>query len=234
MQRNCLNSFIQFPIWMLRLMLATFNPRYWPLLVQQIRESGDSTPAMLPVALFGTICFSSGFLESIPYAHPALIVLLSPWLLVSLVAATLAMYDSFAKALRGGWHGFTGSEAWLEISRANLIAGILLSVTTFALFYFGVPAVELAGIPILIAFASFLVGSLIGYFLAFKTPHKLSGKAFECVDFFLPQFLGAVIVVVPAILLGQHFDPIWIIAYIVVSAVTLAALIKVISWGRAS
>ena len=219
---------------MLRILLAAFSPRYWPLFVQQIRNASDFTPAMLPIAIIGALGFSGGLLSRIPFAHPAFVALLSPFLIVAIIGSTLAMYDSLATVLRGGLRGFTGPSAWFDISRATLIAGILLSVTSITMLYFGVPTSEITGLPILILFLSFIVGSLVGYLLSARGQYKSSGSAFECSDFFLPQFLACAAVVIPVILLGKHFDPMWIIGYTVVSALTLAALLKAISWKRAS
>ena len=219
---------------MLRVLLAALNPRYWPLLVQQIRTASDSTPAMLPIAIVGALGFSGGLLSKIPYAHPTLVVLLSPFLLVAMIGAALAMYDSLAIVLRGGFRGFASSAAWFEIARATLIAGILLSVTSISLLYFDVSSLEITGTPITVLFALFLLGSLAGYLLAAKGRPKSAGSAYECADFFLPQFLACAAIVIPVILLGRHFDPLWIIAYTVASVLTLAALLKIISWKRAS
>ena len=219
---------------MLRSLLAAFNPRHWALFVQHIRRAPDYTPAMLPIAIFGTLGYGSGLSSNIPYARTALIALLLPLLVVALVGAALAMCDSLAAVLRSGFRGFFGPDIWFEIARATLIAGILLSVTSVVLLFFGVSALEIAGIPIVISFVSFFVGSLIGYVLSAKCKHKSSGSAFECADFFLPQFLAFVVIVGPVILLGQYFDPMWIIASAVVCALTLAAVLKTIEWRRAS
>ena len=227
-------SSMEGPNQMLRILLAAFNPRYWPLFVQQIRTASDFTPAMLPIAIIGTLGFSSGLLSRIPFAHPAFVASLSPLMLVAIIGSTLAMYDSLAAVLRGGLRGFAVANAWFDISRATLIAGILLSVTSIALLYFGLPTSEITGVSILILFVSFIVGSLVGYILSARGQYRSSGSAFECSDFFLPQFLAGAAVVIPVILLGKHFDPMWIIGYTVVSALTLAALLKAISWKRAS
>ena len=79
---------------MIRLLFASFDPRSWPAIAQEIRSAGDATPAILPMALVGTLAFSMGLLSRIPYAHSALVLLLTPWLFVSLVGASFALFDS--------------------------------------------------------------------------------------------------------------------------------------------
>ncbi len=187
---------------------------------------------MLPIALVGTLAFSAGLLSRIPYAHLALILLLTPWLFVSLIGATFAMHDSLRNAFRGGLRGFFYSQHWFEIARATLIAGVLMSITTIVLLYFGFSVIELTGIPIATAFGLFLAGSLMGYLLAGQRQHKPSGDAFDCVDFFLPQFLAGAAVVIPMVLFGKFIDPMYIVAYTVIVALALAVLLKLISWMR--
>ncbi len=76
---------------MLHPLFAAFDPRRWPSLVQRIRLADDESAAMLPVAVVGTVAFSTGLLSSIPYAHLLLTAWCAPWLIVSSIGATLAM-----------------------------------------------------------------------------------------------------------------------------------------------
>ena len=219
---------------MFQLILITFDPRSWVGIAQQIRVSGDATPAMLPLALIGTLAFSPGLLSTIPYLHPNLVFILAPMLLISLLAATLAMLDSLRDAFVQGFLGFYNSQSWFEIARASLLAGVLMIITTAACLYWGLSIIEFTGIPIMVSLGTFLAGSAIGTLIARARKRTLSGDAYDCVDFFLPQILAGLAVIIPVILLGKLIDPMYIIVSTVVLALLLIFVIKLAEWLRAS
>jgi hypothetical protein len=217
-----------------RLILHTFDPRSWLWFAQQLRISGNATPAMLPLALIGTLAFSAGPLSKIPFAHSILIVILAPLLLISLLGAALAMMDSLRSAFTDGFRGFTYSQQWFEAARAFLIAGVLMAIATAICIYLGFPIVELTGIPTATAFGIFLTGSAIGTLIAKKRNHKPSGDAYDCIDFFLPQFVAALAIIVPVILFAKLVDPMYVIVSTVVLALLSIAIIKLAERFRAS
>ena len=189
---------------------------------------------MLPIALVGTLAFSAGLLSRIPYAHPTLILLLAPWLVVSLIAATFAMFDSLRNAFRDGLRGFSNSQHWFEAARATLIAGVLMTIATIVCRYCEISIIEFSGIPIVTAFVLFLTGAALGYLLARQNQLDPSGHAYACVDFFLPQFLAGLIIVIPVVLLKQFVDPIYIVTCTVILALMSIAALKMIAWRRNS
>lgn len=219
---------------MFRVMLLSFDPRSWLRFTRNIRVSGDATPSMLPLALIGTLAFSSGLLSQIPYAYQILVFTLAPMLLISIVGAALAMLDSLRDAFSEGFRGFTRSQRWFELARASLIAGILLAITSVVCVYFGLSVVEFTGILAATAFGIFLTGSAGGSLLAKTGESKPSGAAYDCVDFFLPLFLAGIAVVIPVVLLKNFVGPMYVIATTVVLAVLSVVVLKVIERFGAS
>ena len=217
-----------------RLILITFDPRSWVGIAQQIRVSGDATPAILPLALIGTLAFSSGLLSGVPYMHPILVFILAPKLLISLLGATLAMLDSLRGGFVQGFHSPCYSQSWFEIARASLLAGVLMAITTAICLYCGFSIIEFTGIPIVVSLGMFLAGSAIGTLTARARNRTPSGDAYDCVDFFFPQILAGLAVIAPVILLGNLIDPMYIIVSTVVLALLLAVVIKLTGWLRAS
>jgi hypothetical protein len=217
-----------------RLIIHTFDPRSWLWFAQQIRILGDAIPAMLPLALIGTLAFSARLLSKIPFAHSILIAILAPLLLISLLGAALAMMDSLRNTFAHGFRGFAYSQQWFEAARAFLIGGVLMAIATVICIYFGFSIVELTGIPTATSFGIFLTSSTIGTLIAKKRDHKPSGDAYNCIDFFLPQFVAALAVIVPVILFAKLVNPMYVIVSTVVLALLLIAMIKLAKRFRAS
>ena len=86
----------------------------------------------------------------------------------------------------------------------------------------------------MVSLGTFLAGSAIGTLIARARKRTLSGDAYDCVDFFLPQILAGLAVIIPVILLGKLIDPMYIIVSTVVLALLLIFVIKLAEWLRAS
>lgn len=198
---------------LIRAYFAALDPRLWLPMARAIRVSEGWCPPMMLVAVIGVVGFGGGFIRGSIVAATCLYAWASCWAVVFSIAASLAFYDSLRNLVRLGVRGYTRSRFWFELARSCCIVAVFAAVLTLSFGYAGPPIASFVGDILLLAviscFAVFCIASTIGYLAMLATRQRPAGRAKQCVNFFYPQCLGALVMAGFLFWFRRHLDDPW-------------------------
>lgn len=152
---------------LLRGYLAALDPRLWLPMARAFRTSEGWCPPMMLIAVLGVVGFGGGFVRESVVATAFLYTWAFCWAVVSSIAASFALSDSFRNLSRLGIGGCSRARFWFELARSSCILGAVLALISFLFMLIGLPERASFGDLLLPAVAfsicAFFVASTLGY-----------------------------------------------------------------------
>lgn len=179
------------------LLFRPVQPGLWLPFARRLANVSGWHPSMFPIAMFGTalgtcwlfIPFLNG-----PIALGFRIVTWLTWGIVSCIAMAIASASSIANLRRRGFRSFFRSRVWFEIAHVSwhlaFFAVVAIVATSFIESALNLRPVmwifarQIVLFPLLV----FATTGAVGFVIALACWRIPKGRAFECVNFFLPLF----------------------------------------------
>ncbi len=194
----------------LRALIVSCNPigpRMWLPMADALSRCSGWMPSMLLVAMFGTTMLLSvliGQWINGPIAHVLNVVTWLTWGLVSCLAMSIGCIHSVRNLQRLGLRSVLRFRIWFELGRLSwhtaFLGFVVAATVSFVAGALNFRQVEPIGWSTGTATVESLlvviaVTGTIGYAFAFARWRIPTGRAFECVNFFLPMASGFYLIV---------------------------------------